>query len=40
MRNKPLILKPFDLGHEIKIFEFKKIDDTKIDEGMNKILKK
>jgi len=38
VRNKSLILKPIDIDYEIKLSEFYKIDDTKIDEAMEKNL--
>ena len=37
-RNKAFPFKPIDIGHEIKFYEFYKINDTKIDEAMEKNL--
>lgn len=37
-KNKQLTLKSINIGHEIKMFEFYKIDDIKIDEAMEKNL--
>jgi len=38
LRNKVLIPKPIDIGHEVQLNEFYKIDDTKIDEAIEKNL--
>ena len=38
LRNKVLVPKPIDIGHEVQLNEFYKIDDTKIDEAIEKNL--